>query len=111
MKRVIILLMALMIAVFSCDAGNRTKNENRKKWYEKDSRIEVVNETAVIFRDVVKIEIKTKDATQVTYVYDLVKSKPVKAAKGSFVIEVKNGDYLVLSNKKITKTVYDVIIE
>ncbi len=108
MKRASIILLALIISLFTCTAK---ENTYKKKWFEKDPRIEVINENAVIFRDVVKIEIITKDITQVTHVYDLTKSKPVKVAKGSFSINVKKGDYLVLSNKKITKTIYNVIIE
>ena len=35
----------------------------------------------------------------------------VKIARGSFNVELKRGDYLIQSNRKITKTLYDVIIE
>ena len=109
MKKFIILTIAIFTTIFCCYAAGQ--KQQKKKWYEKDPRIEVVNETTVIFRDVVKIDLKTKDATQITYIYDLKNSELVKAIKGEFSIELKRSDYLVQSNKKITKTVYDVIIE
>ena len=84
----------------------------RKKWFNKDDgRIEIVNEKTVIFKNVVKIEIKTNDDNQITYVYDLRHSKLVKVARGSFEVNLNRGDYLIQSDKKITKTVYEVIIE
>ena len=109
MKKIIILIIAIFTTIFCCYAGGQ--KQQKKKWYEKDRRIEVVNETTVIFRDVVKIDLKTRDAMQITYIYDLKNSELVKAIKGGFSIELKRSDYLVQSNKKITKTVYDVIIE
>ena len=48
---------------------------------------------------------------QITYVYDLKHSKLVKIARGSFDIDLSRGNYLIQSNRKITKTVYDVILE
>ena len=83
----------------------------KQKWYERDSRIEVVNETTVIFKNVDKIEIKSNTSSLVTYVYDLNHSKLMKVARGSFNVNLSKGDYLVQSNKPITKTVYEVIIE
>jgi hypothetical protein len=35
----------------------------------------------------------------------------MKVARGSFGVDLSRGDYLVQSNKPITKTVYEVIIE
>ena len=84
---------------------------SKQKWYERDSRIEVVNETTVIFKNVDKIEIKSNTSSLVTYVYDLNHSKLMKVARGSFNVSLSKGDYLVQSNKPITKTVYEVIIE
>ena len=80
------------------------------KWTQ-DPRVEVVNEQTVIFRDVVKIEIISNNPMQVTYVYDLNHSRPVKTARSSFEVNVKRGDYLIQSNRKITKTQYEVVIE
>lgn len=92
--------------------GNGTELVTRKKkWFEKDPRIDVVNETTVIFNDVIKIEIRTNKNDQVTYVYDLRHSKLVKVARGSFAVDVPRGNYLVQSDKKITKTIYEVVIE
>ena len=84
---------------------------SKQKWYEKDSRIEVVNEITVIFKNVDKIEIKSSTSSLVTYVYDLNHSKLMKVARGSFNVNLSKGDYLVQSNKPITKSVYEVIIE
>ena len=106
MKRtllVIILLVSTLITTNAC---------LKKKWFEKkDPRIEIVNETTVIFKDVIKIEIKTVKDDQITYVYDLKHSKLIKVARGSFDADLSRGDYLVQSNKKITKTIYEVLIE
>jgi uncharacterized protein YrzB (UPF0473 family) len=85
------------------------ERSNNKK--AKESRIEVVNEKTVIFKNVVKIEIITKDKNQITYVYDLKHSKMVIIAKGAFEIDTNMGDYLIQSSKKITKTEYDFIEE
>ena len=75
--------------------GNGTELVTRKKkWFEKDPRIDVVNKN-----------------DQVTYVYDLRHSKLVKVARGSFAVDVPRGNYLVQSDKKITKTIYEVVIE
>ena len=108
MKKIfnLILVMFFVIGFESC----ATIKQLNPKWTT-DPRVEVVNEQTVIFRDVVKIEITTNNMSQITYVYDLKRSKCVSVAKGSFAIDLKRGDYLIQSNKKITKTVYDVIIQ
>ena len=106
MKKLIYLITLLVF--ISCGS---TKTTTKQKWYEKDSRIEIVNETTVIFRDVDKIEIKGNTAGLITYVYDLTRSKSVKVARGSFKVELPKRDYLIQANKPITKTVYEVIIE
>lgn len=101
------LISLIMLCGFSSCA---TLKQTNSKWVN-DPRVEVVNEQTVIFKDVVKIEIITNNMAQVTYVYDLKHSKIVKVAQGSFDIDLSKGNYLVQSNRKITKTVYNVIIE
>ena len=95
-----------LVGLTSCASTSRINH----KWAS-DSRVEIVNEQTVIFRDVVKIEIFSNNPTQITYVYDLDHSTNVKVARGSFNVGLKRGDYLIQSNRKITKTLYDVIIE
>jgi len=102
----LLLVMFFVVGLTSCASTSRINN----KWIS-DSRVEIVNEQTVIFRDVVKIEIFSNNPTQITYVYDLDHSTNVKVARGSFNVELKRGDYLIQSNRKITKTLYDVIIE
>lgn len=85
-----------------------------KKNYKNDPRIEIVNETTVIFHNVVKIEIKNnsnRPNEQVTYIYDMKNSALIKVARGSFEVELPMGKYLVQSNKKITKMDYEIIVE
>ena len=101
------LISLIMLCGFSSCA---TLKQPNSKWVN-DPRVEVVNEQTVIFKDVIKIEIVTNNVGQVTYVYDLKHSKLVKVARGSFDIDLSRGNYLVQSNRKITKTIYDVIIE
>lgn len=74
-------------------------------------KIEVVNDKTVIFKNVVKIELFTVFFDQTTYVYDLKHGKLITVANGTFAIELPMGDYLVQSNKKITRTNYEVIEE
>ena len=106
MKKGILFLLTLLL--ISCGSVSTI---GKPKWYEKDSRIEVVNEITVIFKNVDKIEIKSTTSSLITYVYDLNHSKLMKVARGSFNVNLAKGDYLVQSNKPITKTVYEVIIE
>ena len=106
MKKGILFLLTLLL--ISCSSVSTV---GKQKWYERDSRIEVVNETTVIFKNVDKIEIKSNTSSLITYVYDLNHSKLMKVARGSFNVNLSKGDYLVQSNKPITKTVYEVIIE
>lgn len=101
------LISLIMLCGFSSCA---TLQQTNSKWIN-DPRVEVVNEQTVIFKDVIKIEIVTNNVAQITYVYDLKHSKLVKVARGSFDIELSRGNYLIQSNRKITKTVYDVILE
>lgn len=101
------LICLIMLCGFSSCA---TLQQTNSKWIN-DPRVEVVNEQTVIFKDVVKIEIVTNNVAQVTYVYDLKHSKLVKIARGSFDIDLSRGNYLIQSNRKITKTIYDVILE
>ena len=101
------LISLIMLCGFSSCA---TLKQTNSKWIN-DPRVEVVNEQTVIFKDVIKIEIVTNNVGQVTYVYDLKHSKLVKVARGSFDIELSRGNYLIQSNRKITKTVYDVILD
>ena len=85
-----------------------------KKHYKNDPRIEIVNETTVIFHNVVKIEIKNnsnRPNEQVTYIYDMKNSTLIKVARGSFEVELPMGKYVVQSNKKITKMDYEIIVE
>ena len=101
------LISLILLCGFSSCA---TLKQTNSKWVN-DPRVEVVNEQTVIFKDVIKIEIVTNNVAQITYVYDLKHSKLMKVARGSFDIDLSRGNYLVQSNRKITKTVYDVIIE
>ena len=101
------LISLIMLCGFSSCA---TLQQTNSKWIN-DPRVEVVNEQTVIFKDVIKIEIVTNNVAQVTYVYDLKHSKLVKIARGSFDIDLSRGNYLIQSNRKITKTVYDVILD
>lgn len=101
------LLSLIMLCGFSSCA---TLQQTNSKWIN-DPRVEVVNEQTVIFKDVIKIEIVTNNVAQITYVYDLKHSKLIKVARGSFDIDLSRGNYLIQSNRKITKTVYDVILE
>jgi len=98
-------VLLLFIGLNACSVQKINPN-----WVQ-DPRVEVVNEQTVIFRDVVKIEIISNNPIQVTYVYDLKHGKPVKTARSSFSVDVKRGDYLIQSNRKITKTQYEVVIE
>lgn len=108
MKKILTLFILLCFSISSFSAPVSVR---KKKWYEKNPKVEIVNENSVIFKDVVKIQIKTNEVNQITYVYDLKKSILIKVARGSFELNLPISDYLVLSNKKITKTVYEVIIE
>lgn len=101
------LICLIMLCGFSSCA---TLQQTNSKWIN-DPRVEVVNEQTVIFKDVIKIEIVTNNVAQITYVYDLKHSKLIKVARGSFDIDLSRGNYLIQSNRKITKTVYDVILE
>ena len=96
----------------SCSTTEVVGHKN-KRWFENNSKIEIVNEQTVIFRNVVKIEVRTCNEcnSQLTYVYDIKHGKLVRVARGAFEVEVPMGDYLIQSNKKITKANYDVIIE
>lgn len=102
----LILTLVFVLGMVSC----ASQKPFEQKWV-KDPRVEIVNEQTVIFRDVVKIEITSNNISQTTYVYDLKRFKPVTVSKGSFAIDLKRGDYLIQSDRKITKTRYDVIIE
>ena len=102
MKR-FLLILALMVMTsisFTTDA---------KIGSVKESRIEVVNEQTVIFKNVIKIEIRTNKENQLTYVYDLRHSKLMAVEKGAFEVELPMGDYLVQSSEKITKTSYEFL--
>lgn len=108
MKKFLTLFIVLFMSI-SCFSGPALVRKH--KWYEKNPKVEIINETTVIFKDVVKIQIKTNEPNQITYVYDLKKSTLVKVARGSFEIDLTEGNYLVQSDKKITKTIYEVMIE
>lgn len=111
MKKIIVFFTTCMLTclMLSCVSIKPMK----KRWYQDNPQIEVVNETTVIFKDVVKIEVKTcrNCEDQITYVYDLKHSKLMKVAKGSFEVDLPRGNYLIQSNKRITKTDYEVIVE
>ena len=108
MKKFITLLLLVCLSLSSFSAPALVR---KQKWYEKNPKIEIVNETTVIFKDAIKIKIKTNEPNQITYVYDLKNSVLVKVARGSFEVNLPTGDYLVQSDKKITRTIYEVLIE
>jgi len=122
MKKILVMLsiVAMMFTTSVVYAGVASDKDlasverQIKRSYKNDPRIEIVNETTVIFHNVVKIEIRNNSKTaneQVTYVYDLKKSNLIKVARGSFEVELPEGNYLIQSNKKITKMEYDIMIE
>ena len=106
--RKIFKLLVFLVLLIGLNACSTQKVNSR---WDQDPRVEVVNEQTVIFRDVVRIEIISNNPTQTTYVYDLKHGRPVKTARSSFEVNVKRGDYLIQSNRKITRTQYEVIIE
>ena len=111
MKRFLsVIAILLMTCVFSASVDARPTKKSR---IEDNPKIEIVNETTIIFKDVVKIEVRVakKNSDQITYVYDLKHSTIVKIARGSFEVELPIGNYLVQSNKRITRTDYEVIAE
>ena len=107
-KKLFITFIVSLFVMFVAPSCSTSRNVLGAK---QDPRIEVVNEKTIIFKDVVKIEIKTNKIDQVTYVYDLKHSKLVKVARGSFDVNVTKGNYLIQSDKKITRTVYEIVIE
>lgn len=107
MKKFLFILMLVALTT-SCSS---IYTVNKPKWYQNNSKIEVINETTVIFKNVDKIEIKSNTNSLITYIYDLNHSKLMKVARGSFKVELSNGNYLIQANKPITKTIYEVIIE
>ena len=107
MKKILLIITLLFSIILSSPA----KPKNATKWFERDSRIEVVNEQTVIFKNVVRIEIRTIYLDQTTYVYDLTHSKMVKIARGAFAVDLPEGNYLVQSNKRITRTSYEMVVE
>ena len=111
MKKLLTILT--LIAMLVCSVSIADAKPIKKRWFDKDPRIEIVNETTVIFHNVVKIEVKASSrcSDQVTYIYDLRRSTLVKVARGSFKVDLPEGNYLVQSNKKITKMDYEVVIE
>ena len=106
--RKIINVLAILFIVVGLNACSVQKTN--PKW-TLDPRVEVVNEQTVIFRDVVRIEIISNNPSQITYVYDLKHGRQVKTARSSFEVNVKRGDYLIQSNRKITRTQYEGVIE
>lgn len=102
---IVFISMVMILGMSSCSTSRNVLNNTQ------DSRIEIVNEKTIIFKDIVKIEIKTTKNDQITYVYDLRHSKLVKVARGSFEVNVPKGNYLIQSDKKITKTLYEIVIE
>ena len=113
MKKIISFFGVVLIAITMLFASCATTKVEKKRWYQDNPKIEVVNETTVIFKDVLRIEVRSCKhcVDQVTYVYDLKHSKLMKVAKGSFEVDLPRGNYLIQSNKKITKMDYEVIIE
>ena len=107
MKKIINALAVLFIVL----GLNACSVQKANSGWTQDPRVEVVNEQTVIFRDVVRIDIISNNPMQITYVYDLKHGRPVKTARSSFEVNVRRGDYLIQSNRKITRTQYEVVIE
>ena len=108
MKKIFLFVCLLSSFIFcNAEPSIYERSINKKA---KESQIEVVNEKTVILKNVVKIEIITKDKNQITYVYDLKNnSKLVIVARGSFEVDTNMGDYLVRSSKNITRAEYAFI--
>ena len=108
-KLSLFITMVLTFLMLSCSTTKTLK----KRWYQDNPQIEVVNETTVIFKDVIRIEVIAcrNCEDQITYVYDLKHSKLMKVAQGSFEVDLPRGNYLIQSNKRITKTDYEIIVE
>jgi hypothetical protein len=116
MKRFLLITAILFTTcVFGSSVYAKPAKDNLKSKTEiiDKSKIEVVNESTIIFKDVIKVEIRVgkRNMDQITYVYDLKHSTLVKIARGSFVLELPRGNYLIQSNKRITKMDYKVIAE
>ena len=104
MKKFILFLLLCMFIGTGCNSSKLLSNT---------TQYEIVNDKTVIFRNVVKIEVQTCNSceNQITYIYDLNNSKLVKVARGSFSIEIPNGNYLIQSDKRITNVDYKVLVE
>ena len=104
MKKFIVFLLLCMFSGTGCTSSRLLSNS---------TQYEIVNDKTVIFRNVVKIEVQACNSceNQITYIYDLNNSKLVKVARGSFSIEVPNGNYLIQSDKRITNVDYKVLVE
>ena len=102
MKRVLLILCLLL-------SMNTATLTTAKMMDKKSPMVEVVNEQTVIFKNVIKIEIRSTSEDQITYVYDIKHGKMANIAKGSFEVELPYGDYLVQSNHRITKMEYQTI--
>ena len=103
MKRVL-LIFALLLSINVAPYVDARLSSNKKMPY-----VEVVNDQTVIFKNVIKIEIRTNREDQITYVYDMNRSKLASVSKGAFEVNLPYGDYLVQSNRRITKTDYQTI--
>lgn len=100
------LLALAMFLSMTCVAG--TKSSTVHSNVDSVAKIEQVNDSTVIYRNINRIEIK-QSKNNIVYIYKMDTSKLVAANSGSFTVDLVEGDYLVMSTKPFTSAKSDVI--
>ena len=102
----LLLVLALSLSI-SCFAGERTSTVHKSN--EDTTKVELVNDTTLVYYNIDKLDIVQTEKSSIVYVYSLDTSKLVAAEHGSFSVDLTRGNYLVISTKPFTSAKTKVI--
>lgn len=107
MKKVLLVLtLMLSIACFAGEKSSTVHNSNNDT-----TTLELVNDSTLVYYNIDRLDITQKGRSGIVYIYKLDTSELVAAKVGDFTIDLRKGNYLVISTKPFTSAKAKVIEE
>lgn len=101
MKKLLLTLVSAIVFIFAYAETSTTTNVCK---IDNSMHVRQINDSTILYRNVDKIQIITNsDAT--TKIFD-ARNHMIYCQPGSFVIQLEQGDYTVVSNKKFAAAQY-----
>ena len=105
-KLLLVLTLMLSITCFAGEKSSTVHNSNNDT-----TTLELVNDSTLVYYNIDRLDITQKGRSGIVYIYKLDTSELVAAKVGDFTIDLRKGNYLVISTKPFTSAKAKVIEE